>query len=48
MISGVSSAVGYVGWIVGNKISPSAGLWGSFLISLAGLWLGIKLFPKEG
>lgn len=47
-ISGVSSAIGYVGWKLGNQISPTTGLWGSFLVGLAGIWVGIKLFPKDG
>lgn len=47
-ICGVSGAVGYAGWMLGNRISPVAGLWGSFLAGLVGLWFGIRMFPKEG
>ncbi len=47
-ISALSSAVGYAGMKVGTMlISPTAGLWLSFLAGLAGLWVGLYLFPKR-
>lgn len=47
-ISAVSSAVGYVGWKIGNGlISSTGGLWLSFLTSMLGLWAGMMMFPKQ-
>lgn len=47
-ISAVSSAVGYVGWKLGNQmISSTAGLWLSFLGSMLGLWAGMVMIPRN-
>jgi len=47
-ISAVSSAVGYAGWKIGTGwISSTAGLWLSFFASMAGLYAGMVMFPKQ-
>lgn len=47
-IGAVSSAVGYAGWKVGDMaISATAGLWLSFFAGIAGLWVGMQVFPRR-